>query len=135
MIRRPPRSTLFPYTTLFRSAAPADGVSPVGGDAESVARICDRRLRQSWQRASVDAWFPEGFSAVAPLQGVGGPYFGRAELHAGLRSRSGKPPRAARHRYLYQPRGAAARLRGGFHAGRFHDRRLVRDFWSYDLDR
>src|SRR2546427_3324624 len=26
MIRRPPRSTLFPYTTLFRSAAaPADG--------------------------------------------------------------------------------------------------------------
>src|SRR5260221_8640128 len=32
MIRRPPRSTLFPYTTLFRSlyvAAP-DGVVPVG---------------------------------------------------------------------------------------------------------
>src|SRR2546430_12075390 len=24
MIRRPPRSTLFPYTTLFRSAHPAD---------------------------------------------------------------------------------------------------------------
>src|SRR3712207_8764280 len=24
MIRRPPRSTLFPYTTLFRSAQPAD---------------------------------------------------------------------------------------------------------------
>src|SRR2546422_1945603 len=24
MIRRPPRSTLFPYTTLFRSAAPHD---------------------------------------------------------------------------------------------------------------
>src|SRR5256885_12387956 len=27
MIRRPPRSTLFPYTTLFRSARP-DGSSP-----------------------------------------------------------------------------------------------------------
>src|SRR3712207_9057731 len=26
MIRRPPRSTLFPYTTLFRSALGADGV-------------------------------------------------------------------------------------------------------------
>src|SRR5258707_6894759 len=25
MIRRPPRSTLFPYTTLFRSVATADG--------------------------------------------------------------------------------------------------------------
>src|SRR3712207_6274945 len=26
MIRRPPRSTLFPYTTLFRSYAPADAL-------------------------------------------------------------------------------------------------------------
>src|SRR5256885_12156049 len=29
MIRRPPRSTLFPYTTLFRSASPAQDVSQV----------------------------------------------------------------------------------------------------------
>src|SRR5690349_23885096 len=28
MIRRPPRSTLFPYTTLFRSRLPAQGHSP-----------------------------------------------------------------------------------------------------------
>src|SRR2546426_8301169 len=28
MIRRPPRSTLFPYTTLFRSRAPNDSGSP-----------------------------------------------------------------------------------------------------------
>src|SRR2546423_8960254 len=26
MIRRPPRSTLFPYTTLFRSSLPVEGV-------------------------------------------------------------------------------------------------------------
>src|SRR3989475_7297298 len=34
MIRRPPRSTLFPYTTLFRSPAPATHLVPaeVGGD-------------------------------------------------------------------------------------------------------
>src|SRR2546430_5357185 len=32
MIRRPPRSTLFPYTTLFRSAwAPARGATPAAG--------------------------------------------------------------------------------------------------------
>src|SRR2546430_13380367 len=35
MIRRPPRSTLFPYTTLFRSSAPERGnvpsTSPVAG--------------------------------------------------------------------------------------------------------
>src|SRR5258707_10362676 len=29
MIRRPPRSTLFPYTTLFRSHVPASGPPPV----------------------------------------------------------------------------------------------------------
>src|SRR2546426_12617609 len=29
MIRRPPRSTLFPYTTLFRSAQAADGIEHV----------------------------------------------------------------------------------------------------------
>src|SRR5947209_14325460 len=29
MIRRPPRSTLFPYTTLFRSRARARGPSPL----------------------------------------------------------------------------------------------------------
>src|SRR6266542_6662139 len=28
MIRRPPRSTLFPYTTLFRSRAPRQGIHP-----------------------------------------------------------------------------------------------------------
>src|SRR3712207_7373143 len=30
MIRRPPRSTLFPYTTLFRSLQPAGGEQSVG---------------------------------------------------------------------------------------------------------
>src|SRR3712207_7593240 len=31
MIRRPPRSTLFPYTTLFRSVAGDAPLDPVGG--------------------------------------------------------------------------------------------------------
>src|SRR3712207_8672324 len=35
MIRRPPRSTLFPYTTLFRSALNR-GPYPAGGDANTV---------------------------------------------------------------------------------------------------
>src|SRR5690348_18192345 len=33
MIRRPPRSTLFPYTTLFRSGVPLDRVDVVLGDS------------------------------------------------------------------------------------------------------
>src|SRR3712207_7648561 len=57
MIRRPPRSTLFPYTTLFRSAGLADegrgfaleGVpeSVIGGDEEPgvAARLHHRAAR------------------------------------------------------------------------------------------
>src|SRR5687768_18346994 len=37
MIRRPPRSTLFPYTTLFRSFQPAGGLVASAGIAESAA--------------------------------------------------------------------------------------------------
>ena len=102
---------------------------------EPAARLRHRRLRQSRQRASVDARLPEGFPAVAPLQGTGRSHFRRAELHARLRARSRKPSRTARDRFLHQPRGAAARLRAGLHAGRFDHRRLVRDLGPHDLDR
>src|SRR5256884_2697446 len=37
MIRRPPRSTLFPYTTLFRSFYKYEGVSPVGSHKPNTA--------------------------------------------------------------------------------------------------
>src|SRR2546430_9802409 len=44
MIRRPPRSTLFPYTTLFRSrsaarAADAAPLGPVGGGARPAGAL------------------------------------------------------------------------------------------------
>src|SRR5205809_3364370 len=38
MPRRPPRSTLFPYTTLFRSKSPAHNVAAVGKFASFPAR-------------------------------------------------------------------------------------------------
>src|SRR3712207_7557962 len=47
MIRRPPRSTLFPYTTLFRSALrDARGVAPPPGGAGTVhgRRLCPPRV-------------------------------------------------------------------------------------------
>src|SRR3712207_7179165 len=45
MIRRPPRSTLFPYTTLFRSgAAVAD---EVGEETVRIVRLAQRQRRQS----------------------------------------------------------------------------------------
>src|SRR3712207_7364471 len=50
MIRRPPRSTLFPYTTLFRSVADEDvlqalGVIDVGGE-----RVAPEELRTALVR-------------------------------------------------------------------------------------
>src|SRR2546427_1924058 len=50
MIRRPPRSTLFPYTTLFRSGGHAPSLrgrrpSTETGDARSGRRACARCRR------------------------------------------------------------------------------------------
>src|SRR5438034_6374296 len=39
MIRRPPRSTLFPYTTLFRSGATIVGAMLLGADRRSAAEF------------------------------------------------------------------------------------------------
>src|SRR2546430_15742989 len=68
MIRRPPRSTLFPYTTLFRSlvgAAPhrggagaavdlVRGVAPVA----AVVRPCDHGRLDEWQLDGAAAHSP-----------------------------------------------------------------------------
>src|SRR3712207_1249313 len=39
MIRRPPRSTLFPYTTLFRSAARTFAVGNISKEAEDLIKV------------------------------------------------------------------------------------------------
>src|SRR2546430_10641524 len=44
MIRRPPRSTLFPYTTLFRSLSRVESPAPVGGAREPASQ-CGRVAR------------------------------------------------------------------------------------------
>src|SRR2546430_11184667 len=53
MIRRPPRSTLFPYTTLFRSAEWRDGVSPTRFSRWEAAEI--QNSTPSCQRSSVQS--------------------------------------------------------------------------------
>src|SRR5437773_6843123 len=46
MIRRPPRSTLFPYTTLFRSA---ERLRTAGENPDAIAFL--RLLRGGWRKA------------------------------------------------------------------------------------
>src|SRR3982751_7006921 len=55
MIRRPPRSTLFPYTTLFRSRAPRDlrgGHRGAGGSAPARQDRKSTRLNSSHDQIS-----------------------------------------------------------------------------------
>src|SRR2546427_2014411 len=46
MIRRPPRSTLFPYTTLFRSGGDGDAPGPEGPRQPSVYLPARRRSEE-----------------------------------------------------------------------------------------
>src|SRR3712207_7326058 len=56
MIRRPPRSTLFPYTTLFRSGAVRICAREVGRVAEGCVLVERRReRRRGQQRRAGDA--------------------------------------------------------------------------------
>src|SRR5688572_31431777 len=56
MMRRPPRSTLFPYTTLFRSVAVAIGGAETDElDARTVLDVdaCPARRDRAWRRGRV----------------------------------------------------------------------------------
>src|SRR5438876_11725709 len=70
MIRRPPRSTLFPYTTLFRSPPPV----PVSSLKKDVAGRCDVTMKiPVAARVSEPYWHRKGedgrytFDADAPF--------------------------------------------------------------------
>src|SRR3712207_8118550 len=53
MIRRPPRSTLFPYTTLFRSYPQIeDGVGMVRSFANEFDKLIRRLEREGWTTLS-----------------------------------------------------------------------------------
>src|SRR5256885_7081341 len=52
MIRRPPRSTLFPYTTLFRSIGPQKGDARRGGEEFAVQSGLQPQPRRQTHRGS-----------------------------------------------------------------------------------
>src|SRR3712207_8548555 len=50
MIRRPPRSTLFPYTTLFRSVTPVPLAPPTRSESLSAGHPQDTQIRALYAR-------------------------------------------------------------------------------------
>src|SRR6266536_6489792 len=83
MIRRPPRSTLFPYTTLFRSLA---GLRVVGTDGVADLHLLDRLLLAVGHRyrrgagEAVQAARPRGGRRSSASTGAG--FLGLATEHA-----------------------------------------------------
>src|SRR3712207_8787603 len=58
MIRRPPRSTLFPYTTLFRSQAQSAALAPIFEEARAMvpqAQVVNMD-ETGWRQAKQRAW-------------------------------------------------------------------------------
>src|SRR5690606_39483256 len=65
--RRPPRSTLFPYTTLFRSRAAEVGATPIGPGGGAALRFL---TAATGARAVVEIGTGCGVSAVWMLRGM-----------------------------------------------------------------
>src|SRR3712207_8693303 len=65
MIRRPPRSTLFPYTTLFRSVSPCRSCALHPPPSGRTSEYEKERLRQVTRIAPLRTWPPhQSLSAV-----------------------------------------------------------------------
>src|SRR3989475_12310199 len=151
MIRRPPRSTLFPYTTLFRSptnAVLAVGLrrEPAGGGrhewlflapaARAVPAVTPGRGPGRWWRTGTDASRGERDAA----RGGGSPvllvWSGR--FHTGGDDESSRgpqpanlPPAVGRRRRGRRHRIAAARPGPGIRAGRHRQARSERPAWRH----
>src|SRR3712207_7373291 len=68
MIRRPPRSTLFPYTTLFRSSSPALISAPTSRPAAATTRSAPAPSPRSPSRAPSPARSEEHTSELQSRQ-------------------------------------------------------------------
>src|SRR3712207_8927091 len=71
MIRRPPRSTLFPYTTLFRSKGPENAIN-------NTMRYTDDVVREFVESLEKEPWFARTLVIVV---GDHGYELGRSEEH------------------------------------------------------
>src|SRR5688572_32331802 len=66
MIRRPPRSTLFPYTTLFRSICPLAPMPPLSPYDSAPAFAFARSMSSLTERAGTDGCTTSTSGKLAP---------------------------------------------------------------------
>src|SRR5438105_10403927 len=121
MIRRPPRSTLFPYTTLFRSrgrGTPRDARLPPPPTRTAAAEAAPRAApsagsRSSRGQAPCERWYRGGQADSAGFLGLdggrSGPRLGGTAVERAPAVRYG----AARHAVLASQQEAARRTAGG----------------------
>src|SRR5574337_1379258 len=64
MIRRPPRSTLFPYTTLFRSTLPVSASERASRSSRFTVRILSRLRRSTCRRYEPGRRWPRAASRI-----------------------------------------------------------------------
>src|SRR3712207_8798162 len=76
MIRRPPRSTLFPYTTLFRSVTVNPREIPGGGYAKLAFRVPNERDNAGTTKLEINFPAEHPFASVSVR-----PQPGRSEEH------------------------------------------------------
>src|SRR6266540_2929100 len=89
MIRRPPRSTLFPYTTLFRSSPRS---SPMLAPISRSPRGCSRCSTRRWRARRWSATRPSRSSRRTSPRSAGGPW---VALSGGKKANGGLPDTSA----------------------------------------
>src|SRR5258708_28634846 len=92
MIRRPPRSTLFPYTTLFRSRRPPRPTTTTGR-----AGCFARTPVRTWRRARRCAWSSRSSRGRAPFARSDPRNDDRRTLLAAIPTAAGAAAVAAHH--------------------------------------
>src|SRR3712207_9321637 len=93
MIRRPPRSTLFPYTTLFRSAGAGQRLADREGDHRPVGRVPGQQVREP-RPAALQVGERREHRLLVPLGGLAGAVTG-----GGVRSEEGRVGKECRFRW------------------------------------
>src|SRR5256884_8916946 len=75
MIRRPPRSTLFPYTTLFRSSpCKWPSLRRPGGAQSCHLEVCVEKAQDAWRRNDASWYTPRPPERLCPFRSHPSPW-------------------------------------------------------------